>query len=78
MHQGYMNRSQSRDRFQDRQARANRGGVLIEDPNTRQVFEVPSGSNYYWRVGSGNEIIGTETNSPDLPLHWLQKMRTID
>jgi hypothetical protein len=34
-----------------------------------QRSEVPSGSNYYWRAGSGNEIIGTETSSRDLPLH---------
>jgi hypothetical protein len=78
MHQGYTNRTQTRDRYQDRQARANRGGVLIEDPNTGQRFEVPGGSNYYWRSGPGNEFIGTETSSPDLPLHWLQQMRTND
>ena len=78
LHQGYMNRTQSRDRFQDRRARANRGEVLVEDPNTGQRFEVPGGSNYYWRLGTGNEFIGTDTNSPDLPLHWLREMRTID
>jgi len=78
MHQGYMNRSRIRDRSQDRQARANRGGVLIEDPNTGQRYEVPGGSNYYWRAGPGNDFIGTETSSPDLPIHWLQKMKTID
>ena len=78
MHQGYMNRSQTRDRYEDRRARANRGGVLIEDPNTGQRFEVPGGSNYYWRSGPGNEFIGTETHSPNLPLHWLQQMKVVD
>jgi len=33
---------------------------------------------YYWRADFGNEIIGTETSSPDLPLHWLRQMRIID
>jgi hypothetical protein len=40
--------------------------------------ELPGGSNYYWRAGSGNEIIGIETSFPDLPLHWLRQMRIID
>jgi hypothetical protein len=78
MHQGNMNRTRIRDGFEDRRARANRGGVLIEDPGTGQRYEVPGGSNYYWRSGSGNEFIGTETSSPDLPLHWMQQMKTID
>jgi hypothetical protein len=78
IHQGYMNRSQIGDRSHERRARAFRGEVLIEDPNTRQRYEVPGGSNYYWRAGSGNEFVGTETHSPDLPLHWLQQMKIID
>jgi hypothetical protein len=76
MHQGFMNRTQTRDGFEDRRARANRGEVLIEDPNTGQRYEVPAGSNYYWR--SGDQIVGTETSSPDLPLHWLQQMKIIE
>jgi hypothetical protein len=76
MHQGYMNRTQTRDGFEDRRARANRGDVLIQDPNTGQSYEVPAGSNYYWR--SGEQIVGTETSSPDLPMHWLQQMKIIE
>jgi len=30
------------------------------------------------RADFGNEIIGTETSSRDLPLHWLRQMRIID
>ncbi len=76
MHQGFMNRTQMRDGFEDRRARANRGEVLIEDPNTGQRYEVPAGSNYYWR--SGEQIVGTGTSSPELPSHWLQQMKIIE
>jgi hypothetical protein len=76
--QSYENRSKAMDRSHERWSRAFRGEVLIEDPYTKQRYEVPSGSNYYWRVGSGNEFVGTETHSPDLPLHYLHQMRIID
>jgi len=78
IHESYMNRSRSIDRTQERWRRAFIGAVIIEDPNTRERFEVPSGSNYYWRVGSGNEFVGTETDSPQWPGYWLQEMKVTD
>jgi len=78
IYQGHKNRSQIMDRAYERSARAFRGEGLIEDPNTGQRYEVPSGSNYYFRVGYGNEFIGTETQSPDLPLHYLHQMKIVD
>ena len=75
----YQNRSRSQDRINERWDRTIRGEVLIEDPTTGERFEVPSGSSYYWRVGSGQEFIGTETaDSPNLPNHWVQEMRISD
>lgn len=78
MHQGYKRRSEISDHAHERWTRAFRGEVLIQDPKTGKKFEVPSGSNYYWRIGSGNEFVGTETNRPDLPLYYLREMKIID
>jgi len=72
----YANRSASQDRISENWGRANRGEVLIQDPTTGERFEVPSGSNYYFRVGSDNTFIGTDTAAPpDMPNHWLKEMR---
>ena len=58
IHQSYMYRSQSQDRIHDHSIRAIKGQTLIQDPNTGEHFEVPAGSNYFWRIGSGNEFVG--------------------
>ncbi len=79
IHQTYMNRSRMQDRVHQRWSRAFRGEVLIEDPNTQHRYEVPSGGNYYWKVGPGNEFISTE--GPDhafLPNHWIEEMKIVD
>ena len=56
-----------------------RDQTLIQDPNTEEKFEVPAGSNYFWRIGSGNEFVGTKTSDPVyLPTHWIQKMNVVD
>jgi hypothetical protein len=74
----FENRSRAQDHTFQNWSRAYRGEVLIQDPTTGEKFEVPSGSNYYFRVGSGNQFIGTETvTSPYSPRHWLQEMRIV-
>jgi hypothetical protein len=78
IHQGYERRSQIMDRVHERWTRAFRGQVLIEDPHTGDRFEVPAGSNYYWRIGGSQEFVGTETSSPELPNYWLHEMRVVD
>jgi|GEM_PF-849899 len=78
IHQGYERRSQIMDRVHERWTRAFRGQVLIEDPHTGDRFEVPAGSNYYWRIGGSQEFVGTETSSPELPNYWLHEMRIVD
>jgi hypothetical protein len=75
----FENRSRAQDRMYQNWSRAYRGEVLIQDPTTGEKFEVPSGSNYYFRVGAGNQFIGTETaTSPYSPNHWLQEMRIVN
>jgi hypothetical protein len=75
----FENRSRAQDRMYQNWSRAYRGEVLIQDPSTGEKFEVPSGSNYYFRLGSENRFIGTETaTSPYSPNHWLQEMRKVD
>lgn len=60
-------------------SRAYRGEVLIQDPTTGQKFEVPSGSSYYFGIGSENQFIGRETATPPYsPNHWLQEMRIVN
>jgi hypothetical protein len=75
----FENRSRTQDRMYQNWSRAYRGEVLIQDPTTGEKFEVPSGSNNYFRVGSEDRFIGTETaTSPYSPNHWLQEMRKLD
>jgi len=79
INQAYADRSRSQDRVNENWSRAFRGEVLIQDPATGQTFEVASGSNYYFRVGTDNRFVGTETaDSPNLPNHWLTEMRIVD
>lgn len=76
INQAYANRSQSQDRTNENWSRAYRGEVLIRDPTTGETFEVPSGSNYYFRVGADNRFVGTDApTAPDSPNHWLTEMR---
>jgi hypothetical protein len=79
IHQSYMYRSGSQDRIHAHSIGTIRNQTLIQDPNTGEKFEVPAGSNYFWRIGSGNEFVGTETSDPVyLPNHWIQKMNVVD
>jgi len=74
----YENRSASQDRIWGKWSQVNRGQVSIEDPATGQKFEVPSGSNYYWRIGAGQEFMGTETaDKPYHPNLYIQEMRIL-
>ncbi|MFH1058834.1 MAG: hypothetical protein V1797_09185 [Pseudomonadota bacterium] len=72
-------RQQVQDRAHEKFDRgAIRGTVLVEDPNTGQKFEVPGGSNYYWR-GPDNQVVGTQTDTrPNSPNHWLERMTVLD
>ncbi|MCU0560454.1 MAG: hypothetical protein MUD16_09710 [Desulfobacterales bacterium] len=75
----FQERAKSQDRMHDKWTKAFRGEVVVEDPNTHQRYTVPSGSNYYWRIGAGAEFIGTQTSDPvQLPNHWVQQMRIVD
>jgi hypothetical protein len=79
IHQTFQERSRVQDRTQERWSRTFRGEVLIQDPDTGEQFEVPAGSNYYWRVDTGEAFIGTEApTSPHLPNHWIREMRVLD
>jgi hypothetical protein len=70
---------ESEDRIHERRIRAIRGQILIEDPATGERFEVPSGSNYYWRLEGRQDFIGTESpQRPYDPNYWLQEMRGLD
>ncbi|MCK7468624.1 MAG: hypothetical protein MZU91_11295 [Desulfosudis oleivorans] len=76
INQAYADRSASQDRMFENWSRAFRGEVLIQDPTTGEKFEVPAGSNYYFRVGADNTFVGTDTAAPpDMPNHWLKEMR---
>ena len=78
INQTFQNRSRAQDRMHENWTRAFRGQVLIEDPTTRQRYEVPSGSNYYYGVGTGNEFIGTDSaEKPNVPGYWLREMRIV-
>jgi hypothetical protein len=59
-----------------RRSRAMLDQVLIEDPQSGAQFEVPAGSNYYWRREGTPAFIGTD--SPDMPIYWLKEMKVID
>ena len=74
----FQNRSRSQDRRHENWTRGFRGQVLIEDPTTNRRYEVPSGSRYYWRVGGGQDIIGTDTaDKPQHPNFYIQEMRIL-
>jgi len=76
INQAYSDRSSSQDHILENWSRAYCGEVLIQDPATGERFEVPSGSNYYFRVGSDNTFVGTDTATPpNSPNHWLTEMR---
>ena len=54
--QGYERRSLIQDRMYKRTIRAIRAirdETPLVDPTIGQQFEVPAGSNYYWRVQGG-------------------------
>ncbi len=79
IHSTFQERARSQDRMHERWTRAFRGEVLVEDPNTNQRYTVPSGSNYYWRIGGSEDFIGTQTSDPvQLPNHWVHQMRIVD
>lgn len=76
INQAFAERSRSQDRSFANWDRAYNDQVLIQDPTTGEKFEVPSGSHYYFRVGSDNQFVGTDTAaSPYSPNHWLTEMR---
>jgi len=78
INQTFQNRSRAQDRMHEKWTRTFRDQVLIEDPVTNQRFEVPSGGNYYWRLGAGQEFIGTETaDRPYHPHTYIQEMRIL-
>ena len=79
IHNSYRERARSQDLMAERFTRSIRGEVLIEDPYTQERFEVPAGSNYYWRVEGTRDFIGTEAPVPHhLPDYWVRQMRMID
>jgi hypothetical protein len=76
INQAYAERSAGQDRMFESWSRAFRGEVLIQDPTTGEKFEVPAGSNYYFRIGADNAFVGADTATPpDMPNHWLKEMR---
>lgn len=78
INQTFENKAKAEDLMFENWSRAQRGEVLIQDPETNERFEVPLGSNYYFRVGSDNAFIGTDAaNSPNLPGYWLREMKII-
>jgi hypothetical protein len=76
--QGYERRSLIQDRMHQRTIQAIRGQTEVVDPTTGQHFEVPTGSNYYWRVQGGQQFLGTEgPTPPNLPNHWVNQMEVV-
>ena len=76
--QTFKNKAAAEDRMLDAQTRVRRGEVLIQDPDTGERFNVPLGSNYYFRVNSGNEFVGADSSSvPQNPNYWLREMKII-
>ncbi len=76
--QTFRNKSAAEDRMFDQQTRVRRGLVLLQDPETGEHFEVPMGSNYYFRVNSGSEFIGAESSTaPQNPNYWVHEMNII-
>lgn len=78
INQTYQERNASQDRIWGKWAQVNRGQVSIMDPATGQKFDVPSGSNYYWRIGAGQEFVGTTTSDkPNHPNLYIQEMKIL-
>ena len=74
----FENKWRTEDRLFENGSRVRRGQVLIEDPETGERFEVPLGSNYYFRAGQGQDFVGTDTaDSPNMPGYWLREMRVV-
>jgi hypothetical protein len=75
----FESRSRTQDRIHENWGRTYRGEVLIQDPTTGQKFEMPAGSNYYFRLDSENQFVGTETATPPYsPDYWLREMRIVN
>ncbi len=63
IHKSHESRSKALDEINRKWSSYIRGTVDLRDPATGKVhYGVPSGSNYYWKVGS-DAIIGTETHT---------------
>jgi len=78
INQTFQNRQRSQDRTHENWSRTIRDQVLIEDPTTHKRYEVPAGSNYYYKVGAGNDFIGTDSaQKPNLPGYWLEEMKIV-
>lgn len=74
--QVYADRQASEERIFRRYTELNRGLTVIEDPETGERFEVPLGSNYWWRLDDAGPLLGTEgALPPDLPGYWVRQMR---
>lgn len=73
-------RQRTQDKSMERYDReAIRGQVLIEDPNTGQRYEVPNGSNYYWKRTGTDSFVGTDAdNRPTSPNYWFERMKVVD
>lgn len=75
IHRTWSDRQAARDRTVERWAQANRGLTVIEDPATGEQFEVPSGSNYWWRLDDSSAMLGTESAlTPQVPGYWVRAM----
>ncbi|MCC7347971.1 MAG: hypothetical protein IT538_11290 [Variibacter sp.] len=72
----YASRQASYDRIFERYSRYQRGVVHVDDPQTRQRYEVQAGSNYYW-IGPNGRIVGTDSYFNPDPL-WFREMLMVD
>ena len=63
-HAGYLKRSDIISRSQERAVRAIQGTTVIANANTREAYQVPSGSKHYW-VNTRGEYIGTDNSLLD-------------
>ena len=79
IHSRFKERTLSQDRMAEKYTRTIRGEVIIEDPYTKERFEVPAGSNYYWRVEGTRDFIGTQAHGPhQMPDYWVREMTVIE
>jgi hypothetical protein len=80
--QTFRQRWEIEDRSADNFSRYLRDQERVVDPNTGERFDVPAGSEYYWRAsGSTNAdpILGTDTDErPYHPNFWFHKMTVVD